>query len=115
MELKHFTLSEFDCKQTGENEMDEDFLEKLDTLRELCGFPFKITSGYRSINHSIEAKKSKPGTHAEGIAADIHVSNGYEKYLIVKHAMALGFTGIGVAKGFIHVDIRNTTPVIWTY
>jgi hypothetical protein len=31
----------------------------------------------------------------------------------------LGFTGIGVARSFVHVDIRNpddTTPyVMWTY
>jgi zinc D-Ala-D-Ala carboxypeptidase len=95
--------------------MDEDFLEKLDTLRELCGFPFKITSGYRSINHSIEAKKSKPETHAEGIAADIHVSNGYERFKIISNALELGFTGIGVDKHFIHVDTRKSTPVIWSY
>ena len=35
--------------------------------------------------------------------------------IIVKEALKLGFTGIGVAKTFIHVDIRKTTPVVWTY
>ena len=35
---------------------------------------------------------------------------------VVKQACALGFTGIGVAKGFVHVDIRETkTPVLWGY
>jgi uncharacterized protein YcbK (DUF882 family) len=115
MELKHFTLSEFDCKQTGENEMDEDFLEKLDTLRELCGFPFKITSGYRSPNHSIEAAKPSPGKHSEGIAADILTTNPNQRYKIIKFATELGFNGIGVAGNFVHVDTRTTTPVIWTY
>jgi hypothetical protein len=34
---------------------------------------------------------------------------------IVKNALAMGFTGVGVARGFIHVDVRNTTPVMWKY
>lgn len=113
--MKHFKLNEFDCKETGENKMDVYFLNLLDNLREECAFPFTITSGYRSPNHSIEKAKSKPGTHAQGIAADIFVKSGHEKYLIIKHAMALGFTGVGVAKSFIHVDIRETSPVVWNY
>jgi uncharacterized protein YcbK (DUF882 family) len=84
-------------------------------LREACGFSFHITSGYRDPSHPIEARKSKPGTHAQGIAADISVSGGAERYIIVREAMRLGFTGVGVAKTFIHVDIRQTTPVTWQY
>jgi hypothetical protein len=34
---------------------------------------------------------------------------------VVEHAVKLGFTGIGVAKSFVHVDIRETTPVLWCY
>jgi deoxyinosine 3'endonuclease (endonuclease V) len=35
---------------------------------------------------------------------------------IVHEALKLGFPAIGVAKGFIHLDIRKTdTPVMWTY
>ena len=115
MELKHFTLNEFDCKQTGENKMDSSFLERLDTLRELCGFPFKITSGYRSPNHSIEAAKEKPGMHSLGIAVDIYAPDGITKRTIIKHALELGFNGIGVGKSFIHLDTRRSYPVIWGY
>jgi uncharacterized protein YcbK (DUF882 family) len=75
-------------------------LLKLDLLRARCGFPFVITSGYRSEDHPIEAKKEKAGTHAQGIAADIKVRDG-------------------VASSFVHVDIRdldgNESPVMWTY
>ena len=113
--MKYFKLSEFDCKETGENKMDKEFLQRLDKLRGRCKFAFNITSGYRSPNHSIEKAKKKPGTHAQGIAADIKVNSGAEKYIIIEHALELGFTGIGIAKNFIHVDTRNTTPVIWTY
>ena len=114
--MKYFDRSEFDCKFTGNNEMDEDFLERLDALREACGFPFHITSGYRDpVGHPIEAKKTVGGTHAQGIAADIKVNNGVEKYRIIAEAMMMGFTGIGVAKTFIHVDDRASTPVVWSY
>lgn len=114
-ELMYFTLSEFDCQHTGENRMDSDFLERLDALRAACGFPFRITSGYRSPLHPIEAKKKAPGTHAQGIAADIAVDNGTQRRTLVEEALKLGFSGVGVARGFIHVDTRETTPVLWLY
>ena len=115
MTFRHFTRKEFDCQQTGENDMQDEFIHSLDTLRHECGFSFRITSGYRSPSHSIEARKAKPGTHAQGIAADIGTTNGYERYIIVKNAMAMGFSGIGIHKTFVHVDTRTTTPVVWTY
>lgn len=113
--FKYFNLSDFNCQETGENEMDLDFIRDLDELREACGFPFIITSGYRSPRHSIEAKKEKPGMHAYGIAADIQVRDGHERMLIVWKAIEMGFNGIGVAKTFVHVDRRNSTPVMWVY
>lgn len=118
--FKYFKIEDFDCQQTGNNKMDTSFIHRLDHLRAACGFPFHITSGYRDPEgHSIEAKKvkagSKAGTHARGIAADIAVSGGRQRMQIVQHATALGFTGVGVAKGFVHVDIRDADPVLWCY
>ena len=115
MKFEHFDIDEFDCQETGENQMDTDFIYALDELREACGFPFRITSGYRSPSHTIEARKSSPGTHSEGIAADIAVSGGAQRRAIVENAIRLGFNGIGVAKTFVHVDKRKTPPVMWTY
>jgi len=117
--FKYFKLEDFDCQETGENEMSIEFINKLDQLREACGFPFIITSGYRSKNHSIEKKKEKAGTHAQGIAADIRARNGNERYKIVQEAIKLGFTGVGIARTFIHVDSRivgaDKAPVMWCY
>ena len=98
--FKYFSMEEFDCQETGENQMSEEFIHKLDELREKCGFAFKITSGYRSTGHSIEAKKARPG---------------FERMNIVHEALKMGFSGIGVAKSFVHVDIRTDTPVMWVY
>ena len=114
--MKHFRLEEFNCTHTNANMMDTAFLEKLDELREICGFPFRITSGYRDATHPSEVVKAAPGTgtHCQGIAADIAVSNGVERMNIVHEALKMGFS-IGVARTFIHVDARTTTPVLWTY
>lgn len=118
-ELDYFTREEFVCQHTGENEISDKFLLKIDLLRARCGFPFVITSGYRSKDHPIESKKAKAGTHAQGIAADVRISNGSDRYKIVEEALKLGFSGIGVADSFVHIDIRssngNKNPVMWCY
>jgi zinc D-Ala-D-Ala carboxypeptidase len=114
MDLRYFKVSDFDCQETGENKMQKDFLLKLDELRHVCGFPFIITSGYRSTNHSIEAEKSKPGMHSQGIAADILVTSAADRFELIKQAILLGFKGIGVQKTFIHVDTRKD-GTLWPY
>lgn len=95
--------------------MEPEFMEMVDELRYRCGFPFVITSGFRSVQHPIEAKKDVPGTHSQGIAADIKITNSAQRYTIIREALAMGFTGIGVASDFIHVDTRGSAPVIWVY
>ena len=114
-EYLYFKTEDFDCQETGENEIKPDLIRRLDELRSAVGRPLYVTSGYRSPKHSIEAKKSKPGTHAQGIAADIAVANGVERRELVKQAFYLGFSGIGIHKQFLHVDIRETEPVLWVY
>ena len=115
-EYKYFKITDFDCQETGENEMKPHFVRKLDDLREKCGFPFYVTSGYRSPNHSLEKVKKMPGTHAQGLACDIYVNGGRQRMQIVKQACAMGFNGIGVSKAFVHVDIRDSDKsVLWCY
>jgi len=113
--VKYFNIAEFDCQHTGENRMEQAFLDKLDALREHCGFPFVITSGYRSPDHPLEAVKEIPGTHAQGIAADIKITSSAQRYSIIKGALEHGFTGLGVAGDFIHLDTRGSVPVMWVY
>ena len=114
----NFKESEFVCKETGEINMDEDFLARLQILREEFGKPMAITSGYRSPRHSIEAKKLSPGPHAHGKACDIAVG-GEAAYELISIALRLGFTGIGVSQKspnnrFIHLDTMPRSAV-WSY
>lgn len=115
MSYKYFTYDEFACQETGENETQDRFIRRLDILREKCGFPLVINSGYRSPNHSIEAAKPTPGQHSSGRCADIRARNARDKYVILMFAMEMGFTGIGVAKDFVHIDERSGPGVCWTY
>ena len=115
-DFKYFQRSDFDCQETSENRMEDDFIAKLDHLRAVLGWAMIVTSGYRSLAHSAEINKPNGGGyHTKGIAADIKVSGGKQRHDIIKHAMALGFTGVGVAKTFIHLDTREDTPVVWSY
>jgi uncharacterized protein YcbK (DUF882 family) len=111
---RHFSKAEFDCKETGENEMQDAFIRKLDDLRDDCGFPFFINSGYRSPQHSKEVIKDQPGMHTKGMAADVRVNGGRQRFALVRLAIEHGFKGIGVAKTFVHVDTRSN-PTMWTY
>lgn len=116
--FRYFKYDDFKCKETGENKIDVSFVYRLDRLREMCGFPLNISSGYRSPKHSVEVSKpaGAVGQHTLGIAADIVCSDSVQRYKILSSAFEMGFTGIGMSKSFIHVDDRVTgVPVVWTY
>ena len=101
-ELVYFDRSEFDCKHTGLNRMDESSLFLFDELRHRCGFSFHVLSGYRDPKHPQERHKRTPGTHAQGIAGDFRVNGGHQRRTLVEQALLMGvFGGIGVAKGFV--------------
>ena len=116
----NFKSEEFDCSHCGKNEMKPEFMGKLQAFRIQYGKPMRITSGYRCPEHPLEAKKSKPGAHASGLACDVGV-DGQEAYEILKLAFQLGFKGVGVnQKGtgrFIHLDTLEETPRpnVWSY
>ena len=114
--MKYFNESEFSNFEM----MDEKLLAMLDNLREAFGYPIKLTSTYRSPDHPIEARKSKPGEHAYGAAVDIACVGGEATYKLVKAAIEVGFTRIGISrkKGFIHLGIGYPgapEKTIWTY
>jgi len=115
---KYFKIEDFNCQETGENEMDIEFIKGLDNLRAACGFPFVITSGFRSKEHSIEAAKvaagKKLGTHAQGIASDIRVSGGSQRAKIVKHASAMGMS-VGVAKTSALSFVYQRVQMFWLH
>jgi uncharacterized protein YcbK (DUF882 family) len=115
----YFTKAEFDCKHSGKNEMQPEFMAKLQLLREKYGRPIQITSGYRHPTHPVEARKGHTtGEHTRGTCADIACTSGAERYEIIRLALQLGFSRIGISKTFVHLGIGGAglpAPVIWEY
>ena len=117
----NFKPAEFICSHCGGEGIQEGLLDKLQAMRTEYGKSMRITSGYRCPQHPVEAKKTAPGAHALGLAADI-AAEGAEAHRILSLAFKHGFTGVGVQqKGtgrFIHVDVRSgqlPTPSVWSY
>tara|TARA_R110000796_G_C14237738_1_gene396851 strand:- start:112 stop:423 length:312 start_codon:yes stop_codon:yes gene_type:complete len=96
--------------------MDKQFLTKLESAREIAGIPFKITSGYRTADHNTKVGGVPNSSHLIGVAADIAVQSGNERYIILNALIKAGFKRIGVAKGFIHCDTdESKSNSVWTY
>jgi uncharacterized protein YcbK (DUF882 family) len=115
----NFTKEEFDCKVTGENNMQHEFMEVLQKIRIDFGKSITITSGFRSIKHPIEAKKlHSNGEHTTGNCADILCITGSDRFKLIELALKHGITRIGVAKNFLHLGIGGKglpCYVIWDY
>jgi uncharacterized protein YcbK (DUF882 family) len=115
----NFTKAEFDCKHTGENNMQHEFMEKLQALRTEFGRSMRITSGFRSVRHPIEARKTHSnGEHTQGMCADIACTNSADRFTLIQLALKHGLNRIGVAKTFLHLGLGGKNlpnNVIWEY
>ena len=99
-----------------EANMDKKFLFVLDEAREFAGIPFIINSAYRSPEHPLSIKNPS-SSHIKGLAVDIKATDSATRFKIVEALVSVGFTRIGIADTFIHVDLDldKTQNVIWTY
>jgi zinc D-Ala-D-Ala carboxypeptidase len=120
MEFKYFKLDEFDCPSmpgSGEKYMCKDFVKTLNSIRHTCGIPLVISSGYRTKEHNDSLKNaSKNSSHLIGVAADILCDNSADRIKIVAAAIQHKVRRIGIAEGFIHLDVDFEKPnAIWLY
>lgn len=107
---EHFTRDELKCK-CGCNicNMEDDFMNMLEKLRNTIGKPIIITSGFRCPSHSVNVGGYSNDAHTKGFACDIMV-NGLSSYDIAEYAEKCGFTGIGIISDTAcHIDNRNTS------
>ena len=104
------------CTHCGAHGAKQELFVALDKLREMIGQPVHINSGYRCAKHPVEAAKTKPGFHAQGIAADIHVSGWSARQLYDAARRMPEFGGLGVSDyhRYLHVDLRKE-PARWCY
>lgn len=117
-DLKYFEPEEFErCTPPCHmEECNDSALLMLDTLRDLCGFPIYLNSAYRTVSY--EKKKGRTGTssHCKGVAFDIRCVDTRDRYVLVRNALKVGFTRIGIGKTYIHVDCDYSKhDSIWLY
>lgn len=125
MTWRWFKLEDFSCHHCGKNLINLSFVDKLDELREEVGFALPVNSGYRcpAYNVIVSPRTGLTGPHTTGHAADLRIDRG-KAYIVLKKALEMGFTGIGVAqKGnsrYIHLDdlpgaTGQPRPTLWSY
>ena len=123
MTPKHFKKSEFKCKcGCGIQNVDDRFLARLDFAREDADISFVINSGCRCPEHNAAVggvpSSSHVATESQACtAADIKCDDSSSRHRIILSLLNAGFTRIGVAKTFVHVDSdpSKSPNVIWTY
>ncbi len=117
-DIEYFSEEEFKCHcGCDQTEMDMDFVERLNELRDKLGYPLRISSGYRCPEHNNNVSSTGiDGPHTTGKAADILINYNAARELL---SLAVAFSGIGInQKGppgarFIHLDDLGFR--LWTY
>jgi uncharacterized protein YcbK (DUF882 family) len=113
----HFKRSEFVCPCCGANNISDEFIEKLEAVRQVYGKPMYINSGYRCPARNAAVGGVAESAHVEGLAADIGCTFATDRLKLVDLAISKGFRRIGVGKSFVHLDISTSLPqdVLWVY
>jgi uncharacterized protein YcbK (DUF882 family) len=122
--IRSFTFDEMACKNCphcgGISDMNEDFMMKLQQLRDACNFPLPISSGFRCQKKNIDCNGHKGSAHLTGEGADLLVERERARVVIQK-AIEMGFS-VGIQqKGnsrFVHVDTKprkSGNANLWSY
>ena len=121
---KYFKTNEFSCQcknpECVEQKASIELITRLTTLREQVQEPITITSGFRCEKHQAEVEASgvstvvaKHSQHELGNAADIKPTR-----MQIDHFLQLSeklFKAIGIAKTWLHVDLRDDKERRWYY
>lgn len=113
-DIRHFNKEEFACPCCGKDDIDMDFVNRLDEARNLSGIAYKINSGVRCEKHNKEVG-STSRNHLDSKAADISALTGYVRGRILRGLYGAGFRRIGISKTFIHVDSMDRPASCWLY
>ena len=117
---RHFKEAEFQrCNPPCSlQDMDQSFMNLLDSIRDLAGIPLVLNSAYRSVAYDKSKGRSGNGDHPQRKGVDIRCTTSANRYKILKAAFTLNVPRIGVGKTFIHIGKGvNGLPqeVVWDY
>lgn len=98
----------------GQDKLNPQFDLILRESSKALGIDYTITSGYRSPQHPVEARKEKPGEHALGEASDINLKgmNDQQRMQVVQDLRARGVKRFGTysdSPDMLHVDMKDQT------
>lgn len=116
---KYFTEKEFNkcIPSCSMSDMDAEFMNVLDAIREEAGIPLVLNCAYRSKEWDISKGRSGNSAHTKGCAIDVRCNDSSNRYRIIQAAIKIGIPRIGIGKNYIHLDNDATLPqnVIWHY
>lgn len=117
MKSRYFKDNELSCSCCGELVINDNLVAMLDVARFESDIPYIITSGYRCEEYNKKIGGSPTSSHTNGTAVDIATSNSTQRSRVLQGLIKAGFTRLGIAKSFIHVDIDVTkvSNVSWLY
>ena len=114
---QNFQIAELACKCSdrycrGQYWHAPRFLDHLQTLRDRIGRPLTVRSGHRCALWNAHVGGAPKSQHKQ-IAVDLAVS-GHDRAQLYAAARETGFSGFGLARSFIHLDLRPQTAT-WFY
>ena len=114
---RNFQIRELSCRCGGRfcdarYWHDPRFLDHLQALRAKVGRALVIRSGHRCTLWNAEIGGAPLSQHKR-IAVDIALE-GHDRRGLYTAAREIGFSGFGLARTFLHLDLR-AQPAIWYY
>lgn len=121
LRLKFFQPAEFNHP----DQMDRDFLKRLDELRKRAGIGIVVNSDYRTAEHNREVGGKENSAHLTGKAADIApLTNDESSWMLLLSTILEMWRegdwpglGLGLYRGHYHVDSHPDVkrPAIWVH
>lgn len=116
--MQYFTDEEQKCK-CGCGLIIHNSIHELmmDQCRAVADIPFIVTSWTRCAQRNADEKGKENSDHLTGEGTDIFCETSQARWKIIRSAIAIGFTRIGIGKNFIHLGSREDNPqkVLWLY